>query len=125
MANPSVADLKRSFELHLRAENKAVRMVETYLDALQLAAGSWRPGASSSPTPTATTTSSRREGENDLSRFRVCRPLPGCVVQSPADSPPDGQVLIRLSVGRCEDVAARAGSPWTVDRSCCSGCGVV
>jgi site-specific recombinase XerD len=38
MADPSVADLKRSFELHLRAENKAVRTIETYLDALQLAA---------------------------------------------------------------------------------------
>jgi site-specific recombinase XerD len=38
MADSSVAHLKRSFELHLRAENKAVRTIETYLDALQLAA---------------------------------------------------------------------------------------
>ena len=38
MADPSVADLVRSFELHLRAENKAVRTIETYLDALRLAA---------------------------------------------------------------------------------------
>jgi site-specific recombinase XerD len=35
---PSVADLVRSFELHLRAENKAGRTIETYLDALRLAA---------------------------------------------------------------------------------------
>jgi site-specific recombinase XerD len=38
MADPSVADLVRSFELHLRAENKAGRTIETYLDALRLAA---------------------------------------------------------------------------------------
>jgi site-specific recombinase XerD len=38
MADPSVADLVRSFELHLRAENKAARTIETYLDALRLAA---------------------------------------------------------------------------------------
>jgi hypothetical protein len=38
MADPSVADLKRSFELHLRAENRTVRTVGTYLDALQLGA---------------------------------------------------------------------------------------
>ena len=38
MVDPSVADLKRSFELHLRAENKARRTIETYLDALRLAA---------------------------------------------------------------------------------------
>ena len=38
MADSSVAHLKRSFELHLRAENKAVRTIETYLDALRLAA---------------------------------------------------------------------------------------
>ena len=38
MADPSVADLVHSFELHRRAENKAVRTIETYLDALQLAA---------------------------------------------------------------------------------------
>jgi integrase len=39
MADPSVADLVRSFELHLRAENKAGRTIETYLDALRLAGG--------------------------------------------------------------------------------------
>ena len=38
MGEPSVADLVRSFELHLRAENKAGRTIETYLDALRLAA---------------------------------------------------------------------------------------
>lgn len=38
MADSSVAHLKRSFELHLRAENKAVRTIETYLDVLRLAA---------------------------------------------------------------------------------------
>jgi hypothetical protein len=38
MADSSVAHLKRSFELRLRAGNKAVRMIETYLDALPLAA---------------------------------------------------------------------------------------
>ncbi|HEX5879468.1 MAG TPA: site-specific integrase [Actinomycetota bacterium] len=38
MADSSVAHPKRSFELHLRAENEAVRTIETYLDALQLAA---------------------------------------------------------------------------------------
>jgi site-specific recombinase XerD len=37
MADPSVADLARSFELHLRAGNKAGRTVETYLEALRLA----------------------------------------------------------------------------------------
>jgi hypothetical protein len=39
MADPSVADLVRSFELQLRAENEAGRTIETYLDALRLAAG--------------------------------------------------------------------------------------
>jgi site-specific recombinase XerD len=34
---PSVADLVRSFDLHLRAENRAGRTIETYLDALRLA----------------------------------------------------------------------------------------
>ena len=38
MADPSVADLVRSFELHLRDENKAGRTIETYFDALRLAA---------------------------------------------------------------------------------------
>jgi site-specific recombinase XerD len=38
MADPSVADLVRSFELHLRAKNKAGRTIETYFDALRLAA---------------------------------------------------------------------------------------
>jgi hypothetical protein len=39
MANPSVADLIRSFEFHLRAENKSDRTIETYLDAPRLAGG--------------------------------------------------------------------------------------
>ena len=38
MADPSVADLTRSFELHRRAEKKAGRTIERYLDALRLAA---------------------------------------------------------------------------------------
>jgi hypothetical protein len=39
VADPSVADLVRSFELHPRAKNKAGHTIETYLDALRLAAG--------------------------------------------------------------------------------------
>jgi site-specific recombinase XerD len=38
MTSPSVADLARSFELHLRAENKRDRTIETYLEAVRLAA---------------------------------------------------------------------------------------
>src|SRR6266542_6387051 len=38
MTDTSVADLLRSFELHLRAENKSDRTIETYGDAVRLAA---------------------------------------------------------------------------------------
>jgi integrase len=45
---PSVADLVRSFDLHLRAENRAGRTIETYLDALRPADQSSRLKESSS-----------------------------------------------------------------------------
>ncbi len=36
MSEPRLPDLARSFERHLRAENKSERTVETYLEAVQL-----------------------------------------------------------------------------------------
>ncbi len=36
MTEPSVDDLARSFERHLRAERKSPRTIETYLEAVQL-----------------------------------------------------------------------------------------
>ena len=43
MAAPSVDDLARSFERHLRAGNKSPRTIETYLEAVRLASPpTWR-----------------------------------------------------------------------------------
>jgi hypothetical protein len=36
MSEPRLPDLTRSFERHLRAENKSDRTVETYLEAVRL-----------------------------------------------------------------------------------------
>jgi Phage integrase, N-terminal SAM-like domain len=36
MSEPRLPDLARSFERHLRAENKSDRTVETYLEAVRL-----------------------------------------------------------------------------------------
>ena len=36
MSEPRLPDLARSFERHLRAENKSDRTIETYLEAVRL-----------------------------------------------------------------------------------------
>jgi hypothetical protein len=41
MSEPRLPDLARSFERHLRAENKSDRTVETYLEAVRSHADRW------------------------------------------------------------------------------------
>jgi site-specific recombinase XerD len=62
MTAPSVDDLARSFERHLRAERKSPRTVETYLEAVRLFSAFLRQGAGRS------LTTARRE---DLEAFLV------------------------------------------------------
>ena len=181
MADSSVADLRRSFELHLRAENKAVRTVETYLDALQLAArfleargvepeqarredieafiadqpAHWKPATAANryrslrvfygccfearrdtalicswspafPNADGDDDQHSTGGEKRPQPFWVCRPDLCLVAWSKALLTAPRTVRSYPALGReVRGVAARAGSPWTVDRSCCSGCGVV
>ena len=59
MSEPRLPDLARSFERHLRAENKSDRTVETYLEAVRLGPGhllatGHRPPPTRMPTAPAT-----------------------------------------------------------------------
>src|SRR5919204_2699780 len=91
MSEPRLPDLVRSFERHLRAENKSDRTVETYLEAVRLLEAFLAGPASGWPKPTGHT----------LRRFR----RPTCPLEAGDRRQPLSlaQGVLRLAGGRGRD----------------------
>src|SRR5215212_7834031 len=101
MSEPRLPDLTRSFERHLRAENKSDRTVETYLEAVRLIEAfladlaRWKPATAANRYRSLKVFYAWLEDEGEIAADPMAKMKPPAIPEQPIPVLPD-ETLRRL-----------------------------